>query len=202
MRTSMWKHSILFMICLSIILSIPKARAQYSRAEIDRAVEYLTNRGVLTGLVASTTQDRTKLTSRPDVLMACYEIMQQLDNLEEQLATRTNTIDQSIRDIRSRSGRVGGSNVDYDTLVRRVLGEVEKKLPDMQANPVTEQSINTIRAKNAQIERDLEALRNALDRAEPGLVGAAEIKERTRQNRIIAITGVAVSALIAILAAR
>ena len=162
----------------------------------------MTDRGMLQGIVALTTQDRTKLTSRPDVLMACYEIMRELDSIEAQLSARANSIAQSVKEIRTMVTLGGGANVEYDALVTRVLNEVEKGLPDSREALQAKQSLESLQAQNVRIERDLKALRTALIKAEPGLVNAAELRKRTKQNRTIAITGVVVSAVIAILAAR
>ena len=196
------RKSALFLFCFLLLFSMTQTWAQYSRAEIDRAVNYLTDRGMLQGIVALTTQDRTKLTSRPDVLMACYEIMRELDSIEAQLSARTNSIDQRVNEIRTMVTRGGGANVEYDALVTKVLNEVEKGLPDSREALQAKQSLESLQAQNVRIERDLKALRTALIKAEPGLVNAAELRKRTKQNRTIAITGVVVSAVIAILAAR
>ena len=192
----------LFLFCLLVFCLPLPVQAQYSQAEINRAVRYLSDRGVLNSLAALTTQDRTKLTSRPDVLMACYEIMKELDSVEERLTAKTNAIDRSLNEIRSSIARGGTSGVGYETMVTRVLSEVEGRFANSEDALRTKQTIESLQAQNTQLEIQLQELRDALNQASPGLTSAAEIRKISRQNRIIDITGVAISAIIAILAAR
>jgi len=187
----------LLFFCLPVSL-----QAQYSQAEISRAVQYLSNRGILNSLAALTTQDRTKLTSRPDVLMACYEIVKDLDRVEERMTARTNTINQSLSEIRSSVARGGTPSAAYETMVTRVLSEVEGRFANSEEALRSQQSIESLQAQNTRIETELQELRDALNQASPGLTNVAEIEKISNQNRIIAITGVVVSAIVAILAAR
>jgi len=200
MRIIRHNKLLIFLCFLIFVISSANLRAQYSRAEIDRAVNYLTERGILTGLVALTTQDRTKLTSRPDVLMACYEIMRELDSAEEQLLEKTSSIDQSVSEIRALTGKGGVAGVDYDALVERVMNELLKRYPNLRSS--TNESMGILQTRTTQIEKELKSLKDALNKAAPDLTNAADINKRIKQNKIIAISAVAISVIATILAAR
>jgi hypothetical protein len=177
--------------------------SQYSQAEINRAVTYLSEKGLLSNLVALTEQDRTKLTSRPDVLMACYDILASIDQVEDRLISRTDAIDQSVTQIRSRLSQQTPENVDYNALVRRVLSEVDKRLAGMSSTgPGSAESINALQTRNARLEKELNSLRDALNNVNPDVQTTSYLKKRTDQNRIIAISGIVISAVVAVLAAR
>jgi hypothetical protein len=119
----------ILIIGLGAFILVSPLYSQYSKWEIEAAIEYLKKHQILDNLIKLTQEDPAKLASRPDVLIACYEIIRELEKMEKTLnhkITRLKSLAQSFEEDTLKTEN--NSERIEQILIDRVIAEVESNL--------------------------------------------------------------------------
>lgn len=202
---------ILTVIILGFVLlgCVSSVYGQYSRWEIEAAIEYLQKRQILDNLIKLTEADRAKLTSRPDVLIACYEIMREIDRHNAGFKGDISRLEAGLNNLKVAMIAPSSQNNGDDELVRKVLNEVEANLDNFRNMVKLKSELTTINELIADTNKKLvdtnakvSQLSDQIQHFAPtDAKQLAQVNRKANQSRIIAAGSVLMTVLMALLVA-
>ena len=137
---------------------------QYSKWEIEAAIKYLKKRQVLDNLIKLTEEDQAKLASRPDVLIACYEILRQTEQmktlLNQKIAQIETLIHNPVGD--SLSNKIDSTEV-REEFISQVVAEVEMNLENFTDIIRMKKDLEFIYVRIDSLESKMKILNGKID---------------------------------------
>lgn len=196
MKYPVERSVILMLLVLAIGISSPLYSQQYTTAQIQHAQNKLQEWGILDYLVRQSSQDEQQVTTRADVLVACYEIMKELKRVETSIGQNSNALNsirQNMSELASRPVQEGLTTSE-DRLIENVTNQVfanMKHMPEIR-----------------DLQKDVVEIKSEMKREETGSNVQDDVNDQIRSlnqkaNRatIIAVVSAGVASVIAVLAA-
>lgn len=180
-----------FLFVALVFSQVCPADAQYSRAEMDRAIRALSDRGLLDAFIAKYKADPSQTVTRADLLIVSYEIVLAMASNTRSL---TDKIDKLGATLKARPDRAG-PGFDQKKVSDMVAKQVEETFPHLIDNAPT----------IAHLRKEIAILKESA-RGQKVVKGESTATETLRRevnyNRVIAGTSVVVALTSALLIAR
>lgn len=198
MRTKFPKFSFL-LIFVMLFFTNTVVHAQYSAVQILHAQNELKKWGLLDYLVEKANVDPDQVTTRADVLVACYEIMKELKSYDENLQRNNQSLNNIQMNVTALSEvrQEAGLNVSEQELIEKVTNQLFSGLKHMPEIIDVNSEIQTIKRRIQQVEmaRLSEPERSTDDEVE-------SLKKKAKQAKIIAIVSAGIAAIVGFMSAK
>lgn len=187
------------LICIMVFFLNTALHAQYSAAQIQHAQNELKKWGLLDYLVEKANIDPDQVTTRADVLVACYEIMKELKSYDENLQRNNQSLNNIQRNVSelSEAKAETGLNVSEQQLIEKVTNQVFSGLKHMPEIIDVNTEIQNIKRRIQQVEivRPSDPERDIDDEVE-------SLKKKAKQAKIIAIVSAGIAAIVGFMSAK
>jgi hypothetical protein len=185
-----------FLFIIMLIFSwIRPVFSQPDKAQVQYAIKKLKEKRLLDDLIRLTELDNRQSATRADLLVACYLVVREMDNLDiAAVKSQLKRLQTSVNRIERKPQSAGADTLDFEKeLVQRLLISVEENLPNFSRIQKMEKEIS-------ELKTTLDEIKNSMKKPEDSRI--AKLEKKVRYNWLISSAAVLTSVALTVLSAR
>lgn len=185
-----------FLFIIMLIFSwIRPVFSQPDKAQVQYAIKKLKEKRLLDDLIRLTELDNRQSATRADLLVACYLVVREMDNLDiTAVKNQLKRLQTSVNRIERKPQSAGADTLDFEKeLVQRLLISVEENLANFSRIQKMEKEISELRMT-------LEEIKKSVKKPEDSRI--AKLEKKVRYNWLISSVAVLTSVALTVLSAR